>query len=52
MAYTVVVYNYMQNQFKSEAEELRLIYRKVERQINEFCSKKNLELRLGVVAPK
>lgn len=52
MAYTVMVYNFMQRAFKSQPEELRLIYRKVERHVNEFCSKKGIEMRIGVAASK
>ena len=50
IAYTVAIYNYMKEQFEDEGDELRLIYRKVERYVNEFCSKKGLTFKLGPIA--
>jgi hypothetical protein len=42
VAFTVLVYRFMKESFKKEEEELRIIYRKVERFVAEACG------RLGV----
>lgn len=50
IAFTVMIYNHMKEEFEAEGDELRLIYRKVERYVDDFCSKKGLNFKLGTAA--
>ena len=46
LAYTIYVYQFMKLKYASEEDELRLMYRKVQRFVEESCKKMGVSFKL------